>query len=171
MGEWAGQPNYFTNKIMKAMWIHHDHQTGHFIASRTEAENEKFDRIKVFEDLTVYQTQRLAPKIHTIRTGNRWRPGMKIHPVINNRTKDRFQFAPTIECVSVQRVRITYYNSNSDYPAVRINNNVFYMYEKHGVEVIEKLAINDGFDSIEQFFAYFNQDFVGQIVSWTDLTY
>lgn len=28
-----------------------------------------------------------------------------------------------------------------------------------------------GFDTIEEFFAYFNEDFVGKIIHWTDLRY
>lgn len=34
-----------------------------------------------------------------------------------------------------------------------------------------KLAINDGFESIDDFFNYFNEDTTGKIIHWTDLEY
>ena len=50
------------------------------------------------------------PKYHSIREdkNNRWRPGVKIHMVVFNRTKNRFQFAPVLECKSVQDINIVY---------------------------------------------------------------
>ena len=34
-----------------------------------------------------------------------------------------------------------------------------------------QLAINDGFESLKHFFEYFNEDFEGKIIHWTDLKY
>lgn len=36
---------------------------------------------------------------------------------------------------------------------------------------IEELAKNDGFDSVEDFFRYFNSNFDGKIIHWTDYIY
>ena len=36
---------------------------------------------------------------------------------------------------------------------------------------IEKLALNDGFDSVKDFFNWFSEDFVGKIIHWTDARY
>ena len=36
---------------------------------------------------------------------------------------------------------------------------------------IERLSKNDGFDSIEDFWSFFNQDYQGMIIHWTDTKY
>jgi hypothetical protein len=33
------------------------------------------------------------------------------------------------------------------------------------------LSVNDGFDSVDDFFEWFNEDFAGKIIHWTDLKY
>lgn len=111
------------------------------------------------------------PKIHTIRTdnSNRWKAGNLIHFVINNRTPNRYQFAPVLKCVSTQKVVIKYfYNPETeafDLPTVFIDTEpMFY-------DQLKELAINDGFKSIEAFFKYFNKDFKGKIIHWTDKKY
>jgi hypothetical protein len=37
--------------------------------------------------------------------------------------------------------------------------------------ISEQLAINDGFETVEHFFRWFNEDFSGKIIHWTDLRY
>ena len=113
------------------------------------------------------------PKMHTMREDakDRWKPGTKIHMVVFNRSKNRFQFAPVLECKAVQKVEIIYTDSGSDYPCVRIDNRLYYLWVKPDFKVIETLAKNDGFNSVEHFFSYFNKDFTGKIIHWTNLTY
>jgi hypothetical protein len=118
--------------------------------------------------------QPLNPKLHTIRVDekNLWVPGRKIHMVVFNRTKNRFQFAPVLEVKSVQKITINTEGGiwdekeNKTYPLVWINNN-------HLMEVkeLKQLAVNDGFDSVEHFFQWFNSDFEGKIIHWTNLKY
>jgi hypothetical protein len=38
-------------------------------------------------------------------------------------------------------------------------------------EKIDELARNDGFDSTDQFFCYFDKDFSGRIIHWTNTRY
>lgn len=106
----------------------------------------------------------VKPKLHTIRTDehDRWNAGMNIHFVINGRTKNRFQFAPVMQCVSVQEIEIEYVN---DWLTIRIDGRYLKLNEKLS------LAQNDGFDSIEHFKKYFKKDFKGKIIHWTDLKY
>ncbi|MCS4164428.1 hypothetical protein [Sphingobacterium sp. BIGb0116] len=124
------------------------------------------------------------PKIHTIRhdESERWKPGMDIHFVINSRTKDRFQFAPVVKCTSVQTIEII---DASHLP--RVDGIVLEF--PHGIEIfylayevkidgrflneqeIRELAINDGFESEYEFFKYFNKDFKGRLIHWTNLRY
>jgi len=40
-----------------------------------------------------------------------------------------------------------------------------------GTEEIERLAINDGFDNVNQFFSWFGWEFEGVIIHWTDINY
>lgn len=126
------------------------------------------------------------PKLHTIREDkkSRWGAGSDIHFVINSRTKNYFQFAPVIKCKSVQTIEIkdvshlpnvSEYGIVLGYPVKDMVFNLAFSVIIDGIPQTEgqitQLAINDGFDSVEDFFAYFNKDFKGVIVHWTDLKY
>lgn len=102
------------------------------------------------------------PKIHTLRNdvNQRWAPGMQIHPSINNRSKNMLVFAPAFPCVSTQPIMIM--------PAFR---KVFIGYRSLTDYMIQKLAQNDGFETVELFWEWFNEDFDGKIIHFTDLKY
>ena len=96
-------------------------------------------------------------KIHSIREdkADRWKDGILIHFVTGNRTKHRNEFL-LYSCTGIQEITITYHKGLRE---VCINDKVFYWdYEgQNGNEFeMEQLAYNDGFDSIEDFFAYCN---------------
>lgn len=114
-------------------------------------------------------------KIHTIREDkpDRWRAGNKIHCVLFNRTKDRFQFVPTMKCLSVQPIRILWIDET---PVVYLleSEEIGFMpfaYEGYNEAALEVIAKNDGFDSVEAFFNWFSEDFEGKIIHWTDFKY
>ncbi len=115
----------------------------------------------------------MFPKLHTIRKDekNRWKAGNKIDFFINARTKNMFRFAPIIPVVSTQKITIEH---DQDYKCVLIDNIVFYeqnsKLQTH-IEAMTILAQNDGFESVDAFFEYFNEDFTGKIIHWTDLKY
>jgi hypothetical protein len=44
-------------------------------------------------------------------------------------------------------------------------------FKGYGDEEMIRLARNDGFDSVEDFFSFFPEDFKGKIIHWTDLRY
>ena len=113
-------------------------------------------------------------KIHTIRADkkNRWKAGKGIHfktwtgKPYRSKT---FQFAPVIKCKSVQTISIIYdedlcekYGSE---PAVLVGGKVLW------IDEIDQLAINDGFDNTTDFFNWFDSDFEGKIIHWTDYKY
>lgn len=112
-----------------------------------------------------------CPKRHTIRKDekNLWKAGKKIHPVINNRTPNRFQFAPTIQCVSTQAIEIVWnYNNSSQkekQPGIFIDG------KEIDFETLVNLAKNDGFDTVVDFLQYFDTNFTGKIIHWTNLKY
>ena len=111
------------------------------------------------------------PKFHTMRVDehDRWKVGTLIHFVINNRTTIRYQFAPVLKCISTQKVEIKYfYNKAKDKfstPVVMIDGKILYKQE------VDELAINDGFESTKDFFAYFNTDWSGKLIHWTNKKY
>lgn len=116
------------------------------------------------------------PKIHTIREDkhDRWRAGMKIHMAIGNRTPNRFQFAPTLVCMGVQEIVITE-KIMTVYDCIKLNDGRVFTIQVDGKHLpmhrITDLAINDGFDSVDQFFQWFNEDFEGKLIGWTDFKY
>lgn len=180
MGEWAGQPNYFPEKIIAGLDLSIPKKCtlNDLLAEVTNPTDVEF----IAGATNPHYGH--APKLHTIRQDrhNRWKTGMKIHPVINHRSKDQFQFAPEFPCSGVQSIKIKYYKSAN--PWMYFDISVWDENTNKGRGVIVsvdnkilsssevwKLAINDGFESLEQFFAYFNEDFEGKIIHWTDLRY
>lgn len=125
--------------------------------------------------LHIFDYTRFESKIHTIREdkSNRWKAGNKIHFVINNRTKNRFQFAPVLLVKSIQKIKIEW-----------IEKNNYGLFNSRGVKVfidnvnvvnydniIDGLVKNDGFENRVEFFEYFSEDFEGKIIHWTDFKY
>ena len=124
------------------------------------------------------------PKIHSIRNGNRWKAGMLIHMATGVRTKNYFQFNQNIrgleQCKSVQSIDIQY---SLDYIYVIIDGKTEAIWRNHksldndfysneiDCPMIFQLAKNDGFNSVTDFFRWFNSNFKGQIIHWTDFRY
>mgnify|MGYP001161907097 FL=1 len=171
-----GEPTYFVEKI----WSGLNNEKQQDIYFNEYCEKFKHSQKDNGWSITFNDTNRF-PKIHTIREdkSNRWKVGNKIHFVINNRQPNRFQFAPVIECTGIQYIRIRYFN---DYPIVYIGNTMngcmpFYWENKnddedrYGVEQMKDLALNDGFKSLDDFFKYFDKDFTGKIIHWTNKIY
>lgn len=117
----------------------------------------------------------LNPKHHTIRKDpkNRWVEGKDIHFNIDVRKKSQFQFAPVINVKSTQKIEIKVVD---DAPAVAYTRNgktlgVFVDGRRLKIYEIDQLATNDGFDNTLDFFEWFNEDFTGKIIHWTELKY
>lgn len=164
MGASAGKPNYFVEKILSGL-----------LEDWEENETESLQRVPEYiydygyrsgyssvEEVMCSVDASFA-KLHTIRKDPKdlWKVGMKIHPVINNRTKDRYQFAPTLEVKSIHRISI--------------NKDNFFRVVLDGKSLpdhkIRALAINDGFDSMRQFFKWFDVDFKGKLIVWGNIEY
>lgn len=119
----------------------------------------------------------VKPKKHTIRedSKNRWKAGCLIHFFINNQRPNMFRFAPVVEVVSVQRINI--------FKCAPVYTPYTYKTEKNGtfqveidgmclnVEKLIKLSINDGFDTLDDFFSYFKDGFSGKLIHWTNIKY
>ena len=120
----------------------------------------------------IFKKENILPKIHTIREdkADLWKPGRKIHPVVFNRTKDRFQFAPVLECKSVQKFEIEYINDGNEVIIV-IDGTHFYNSLLNINKGIGELATNDGFISPLYFLSFFKENFRGKIIHFTDFKY
>lgn len=157
-----GKANYFVYKILFGLYynsIIHRYKKVFF---------EKEYYARTLENIPVFKIK----KIHTIREdkNNRFKPGTKLQLVIFPYQKGkRLQFAPTIVCTSTQQIIIKYfYNGKTeqfDLPTVLIDCK-----EIKGKQLLA-LANNDGFDTVEDFFAYFKTDFTGKIIHWTNFKY
>lgn len=162
-----GKPTYFVEKILKS-----------FDGKDCTEDDELMLKEAIYlELLSPFKYDEVKPKLHTIREdkNDRWKPGVMIDFFINARQPNMFRFAPRIPVVSVQKIKIVHflaeahiYIDDSFYGEIFFNGNK----EIDGYAVnIEELAINDGFDDVEDFIAYFNKDFTGKIIHWTDLKY
>lgn len=166
MGELAGQPNYFVEKIILGL---EDYSLINESYPVIKAYSERTGKDFISICNTMYESN-LEPKIHTIREdkADRWKAGNDIHFVINSRTKNRFQFAPVVLCVSVQEIEIKHipFGKNGNrFSQIYVDGNAI---NQEGEKII---ALNDGFPSVEAFFQYFKEDFIGKIIHWTDLKY
>ena len=107
-------------------------------------------------------------KKHTIRKdkNDRWKPGMKIHFATGARTRLYHQFYEGF-CKSTQRMRILWDNIslNGEFVSILVDGRLI------DLDEVETLAINDGFEDVSEFLNWFNEDFEGKIIHWTDLRY
>ena len=159
-----GKPTYFVEKILKSF----DGK------DCTEDDKLMLKEAIYLELLSPFKYDEVKPKLHTIREdkNDRWKPGVMIDFFINARQPNMFRFAPRIPVVSTQRILMSYAYGNII--EISINGR-----EINDFKVKELIAINDGFDSWDDFVDYFipiiekSEDgfFTGKIIHWTDLKY
>lgn len=119
---------------------------------------------------------RKQTKFHTIRAGNRIGAGDKLHMATGVRTKDYNQFNKGVPglglCRSTQGIVI--YREEKEVLIAKFGGTIkgekHYEYFLQTDKQVEVLAENDGM-TVEQFWAWFDKDFTGQIIHWTDLRY
>lgn len=99
-------------------------------------------------------------KIHTVRRdeNSRWAPGKQIEMAYGVRTKGYEQFNSG-RCSEVYPIII-----NPENERVFIQEDQGRVYRYEGVLAFAK---NDGFDSLDDFWKWFNKPFEGKLISWT----
>ena len=163
----GGQPTNFVSKIWQGLLSQRITTEGDLSNIIICPDNTGLYANEKQLDLFNFKKGEHIPKLHTIRPDkkNRWKVGDKIHMVVFNRTKDRFQFAPVLEVKGIQEIEIDWiYGHHAN---IYINDSLVSL----DYNTNENLAKNDGFDSVEHFFEWFNEDFHGKIIHWTGLTY
>lgn len=161
-----GKPTYFVEKIWKCL-LQQNYNLLAYHKFRTEAVlNKAIDQWDI--------PNMVLPKLHSVREDpkDRWEKGKMIDFFINVRTKNMFRFAPVLPLVSTQKIAMSY--AYNDLIEISINGR-----ELFGQEERERFALNDGFDSWEDFFNYFyplikkTEDnwYTAKIIHWTDLRY
>lgn len=157
------QPNYFIEKIWRGLLI----GSQDFERSYQNYQRRHLEKFGVCWDGVDFG-EFLEPKLHTIRKDldHEWSPGKVIQLVINLNAAEEFHFAPQLNCVAVQRIHI-------DYSGLIKENGpaVFLDYELLDQETLARLAVNDGFPTIADFFLYFHQEFTGNLIHWTPVKY
>lgn len=163
-----GKPTYFVEKILKS-----------FDGKDCTEDDELMLKEAIYLGfLSPYKYDEVKPKLHTIREdkNDRWKPGVMIDFFINARQKNMFRFAPRIPVVSTQKINITWLTKYMVF--VTIDNKPIgdAIWDRGFICMscdtrLRELAKNDGFESVEDFFGYFNKDFTGKIIHWTDLRY
>jgi uncharacterized protein YqfB (UPF0267 family) len=100
-------------------------------------------------------------KKHTIREdkNNRWKAGRVAQFATGVRTK-LYNCFMVRTCQSVQLIEIS-----REYGFVKIDG-ILLPPLRH-----KELVLNDGFDSVDDFYLWFNKDFYGKIIHFTDLKY
>jgi hypothetical protein len=158
-----GKPTYFVEKIHKGFRLHELNMKAAIDPS-----------IHYTNEYNFIAKDKLNHKITTIREDakDRWKPGTKIDFFINCRQKNMFRFAPVLPVVSVQKIEIVWIGFSDIFrPWVKIDGkNICTVDDMHNDNMLQ-LVQNDGFNSIEDFFTYFNKDFTGKLIHWTDLKY
>lgn len=170
-----GQPTHFVERILGGLILESELSNNIvFQAELSEfvkayADYKKVHYNAVLDDIEYCQTL----KYHTIRQDpkKRWKVQSKIDFFINVRKKNMFRFAPVLRVVRTQKIFMTYFHSNII--QISVNGRELWGHER------EKLALNDGFKSWDDFFDYFypiiqaseEKCFSGKIIHWTDLKY
>lgn len=159
-----GKATYFPEKILSALF-----------EADILTSSEKKDYVQRLDDWTPDKNSitfiDTSPKLHTIRKDEkgRWKKGNKIHFVINNRQPDQYQFAPVVPVIRTQVIIIKYWLSKK----TRRYTLPYVLVDGKNIrgKALDLLAANDGFASREEFFEYFNTDFIGKIIHWTNIKY
>jgi hypothetical protein len=157
-----GGSTYFIEKIWSGLDIMPTHKNLHANGIPIS-----YMRIYAPNCLPFVVNSEYKPKLHTIRRDKkgRWKSGMKIHFYINSRTKNMFRFAPIIPVASIQKIKI-------ECPTEYLNDQKIYIDGKLlTTEEMQQLAWNDGFENLAAFQLWFNTDFEGIIIHWTNLKY
>jgi len=105
-------------------------------------------------------------KKHTIREDatNRWKEGRVMDMATGVRTKQYNKFTEQI-CTGIQTILIIRVSDELNQTIVNVDG------RELSLDEIQKLAWNDGFENLIDFWLWFKDGFDGKLIHWTDLRY
>lgn len=153
-----GEPTYFVEKLCKGF---PDFNADQYIPLKSDPKKDIFSLIELAIDIWM----ELAPKYHTIRSGNRWKVGDKFCPRVwqgKPYTSKMITIAPDIEIKKIIDVLIE--------DGVMYVHNGKNLMNPCDMKIVEEIAKNDGlsFSDLYQWFNGFKKPFKGQIICWND---
>jgi hypothetical protein len=157
------KPTYFIDKISRCLVVTNQLKAIDFCGF--------YDSYKYKFDKSYDLDETETPKLHTIRRNlfNKWQETSEIEFCINRNSEDEFQFAPTTSIIALQFIRISYNEADCEKacsePAIYIDEKPI------DLKTLSALAVNDGFENVVDFLTYFNTNFTGIIIHWTNLKY
>lgn len=160
----SGRKTLFPEKIIRSIqYLEEYKKMTLFDLLNEQKKEEDWIDISDFQDL--------KPKKHTIRedSKNRWKIGNVIDFFIDVRTKNMFRFAPKLAVKSIQSIEITYDEEICE--AFAVEPVIFIDKKPIHLNDYDVLAENDGFKDSQEFCHWFNEDFKGKIIHWTNLKY
>jgi len=179
-----GKPSYFVEKITKGILESKGYKDFHIQARMCfDLRQNKWFNV---DKLLMFSTK---PKLHTVREDlkERWKVGTKIDFFINVRQPNMYRFAPVLPVVSTQKIEFIWKENTENQTClgtkfnrictIKIDDRFYgdaYLLNASVVSssyTIPTFANNDGFDTPDELFAYFNKNFKGKIIHWTDLRY
>lgn len=167
----SGKPTLFVEKILHG--LDRFNLTGFFEWNEVflEAYKEGY-LLKEYKDGVLFEDD-YDGKIHTIRgKGKRKWNEKKIHFRIwtgKPYVTPTFLFAPIIPCTGTEDIFVIHPDNENDQfkPYVMIGDKYLW----NDSPEMKELAINDGFDSVDDFFLWFDEYFEGEIIHWTKRRY
>jgi len=165
--ELLGKPSYFVDRIIKSLGETYD---GTIDAMTLAEMHSIYMRDHWKPEWEIEKKGSVPPKHHTIRTDphGRWNKGNKIHFVIGNSTPKRFQFAPVVLATKVEKFEINWLKGTGRYQRGKVFPWIVIGDEVVCPDEFERMAQNDGFDTVEDFLKYFKKPFNGVIIHWTN---
>lgn len=117
------------------------------------------------------QIRHLKPKLHTIRrkrsdinsSAKEWSVGETIQFCTSLASGGALPFGFETNCILIQEMSMVW--NDRKIPDIRIDGRILTSAEIH------ELAINDGFEALEDFLNYFDTDFSGILIHWTTFKY
>lgn len=176
----AGQPTYFVEQVLNALGIYMPTNSADFQSylcglntkSIAEGKLSYEDIIRFCSSLSLIE---IRSKIHTIRSGNRWKAGEKASlRVWSGVPYDSPQiiFAPDVELKQVIPISISKTAGNEILTVVGRSYASVGSSEIEDGSIFPKLAKNDGL-ALQDFLDWFKypQPFEGQILAWRAVDY
>lgn len=161
------KPSYFIYKIWEGFFRNNLHRCDYYYNQFLDGYQLQFG--KEWDNMDEDNLQS-CPKFHTIRSKTRLlTEDCELQLVINKGTSNEFTFTPTLYVRSIQQIWIINEPEGFGF-TVNIDGII------RTDALIEQLAINDGFESLEAFKTYFKQKMIngsysGFIIHWTNLKY